>query len=116
MVAQCSQTLFRLWVVDTGCPYDLTSKVSFPGASPILATEQVCLHTANGSTKVEHAMETAIRELQRKVTPYLLDNTPDVLSFGYRTVRLGYSFVWMAGERPALRLPDGAGMRVGRHP
>ena len=96
-------------MVDTGCPYDLTSKVSFPGACPIVAKEQVHLHTANGNTKIEHVMETAIRELQRKVTPYLLDNTPDVLSIGDRAMRLGSSFIWMAGRRPVLRLPDGAG-------
>ncbi len=76
---------------------------------PQTALEPVHLHTANGNTAVSQTIDTAIRELQMRITPYFLDSTPDVLSIGFRTVKMGYSFLWMAGKRPVLRLPNNGG-------
>ena len=39
-------------------------------------------------------------------TPYILDETPAVLSVGVRCMEQGYSFVWPADSKPYFIRPD----------
>eukprot|EP00972_Heterocapsa_arctica_P016745 2470955-Heterocapsa_arctica.AAC.1 len=55
-----------------------------------------------------HAAPMYISELHEKITPFVLKNTPAVLSIGERTMTKGYSFTWPAGENPYFTTPDGS--------
>ena len=44
--------------------------------------------------------------LQETIRPYVLAETPAVLSIGRRCVEQGYSFIWRANQLPVLVLPD----------
>ena len=64
--------------------------------------------TANGVVKSDHEVPLYIAELDEKCYPYILKNTPDVLTMGRRCMCDGYSFVWKAHpNRPYFRRPDG---------
>ena len=49
-----------------------------------------------------------VPELNQTVTATVLEDTPDVLSLGYRCAALGYEFHWPAwAKNPKLTHPDG---------
>eukprot|EP00972_Heterocapsa_arctica_P081941 12076717-Heterocapsa_arctica.AAC.1 len=48
-----------------------------------------------------------IVELSEKINPYVLKETPAVLSVGARTMNKGYTFVWPAFCNPYFITPDG---------
>ena len=53
-------------------------------------------------------MQQQIGELGEVAEPYILDNTPDVLSIGRRCVEDGYSFNWKPYSlHPTITTPDG---------
>ena len=90
------------WLMDTGCPYDLTTRGSIPAEwhSEIYLSDPVVSATANGEIqsvdRVEYptAAFTNTDGKARKwkhgprevgsAQPYVLDSTPDVRSIGYR--------------------------------
>eukprot|EP00972_Heterocapsa_arctica_P086874 12807260-Heterocapsa_arctica.AAC.1 len=48
-----------------------------------------------------------ITELSEHINPYVLKETPAVLSNGDRTMNKGYSFVWPAFKNPCFISPTG---------
>ena len=48
-----------------------------------------------------------IKEFDQEIEPYILENTPDVISVGMRCMRYGFTFVWPSGSPPYFILPDG---------
>eukprot|EP00972_Heterocapsa_arctica_P081899 12071006-Heterocapsa_arctica.AAC.1 len=43
-----------------------------------------------------------ISELHEKITPFVLKDTPAVLSIGEWTMTKGYSFIWPVGKNPYM--------------
>ena len=87
----------RKWLMDTGCPYDLTSRKTFYSADlktnePAVVT--IFLNTANGLTSCDQVIPHQIGPLGVVATPYVMGDSPDVLTIGYRCVELGYDFHW----------------------
>ena len=41
------------------------------------------------------------------IEPYILTDTPSVISVGDRAMNKGYSFVWIAGRNPYWITPEG---------
>ena len=70
------------------------------------AEHPISLITANGSTEANEVADVKLPALPDPVQPYLLDQTPAVLSVGTRCVDQGYSFVWPADGKPMLVRPD----------
>ena len=46
-------------------------------------------------------------ELNETIEPYILEQTPSVISVGDRTMNRGYSYVWKAGQNPYSITPHG---------
>ena len=67
----------------------------------------ITLHTANGATRTEDAANIYVKELDENITPHILDNTPPVLTVGYRCLEMGYTCVWPAGETHTFIRPGG---------
>ena len=98
------------WLVDSGSEQDLISEpmLSQVGAYNRRSTDHpISFITANGSTESNAVAEIDLNTLPGSITPYILEQTPSVLSVGTRCMDQGYSFVWPAGSSPFLVRPDG---------
>ena len=60
----------------------------------------ICLATAKGSTRADEVADLTVDALHKDFTPYILDETPAVLSVGVRCMEQGYSFVWPEDSKP----------------
>ena len=103
----------RMWLCDTGCPCDLTSKkaLDHEGRKMIQQADvpQV-FNTANGQIRADTTVTMQIPHLMETIEPYLLPNTPDVISIGRRCVREGYGFYWPPfSEEPYFEIPEDLG-------
>ena len=49
----------------------------------------------NGTTSTSDSIKDYVNELKETVQPFVLDETPTVLSIGRRCMKMGYSFHWM---------------------
>jgi hypothetical protein len=63
--------------------------------------------TAGGQIQSYCTVPTYSHEMGSHIAPYLLPQTPPVLSIGKRCMEEGYAFHWEAGEAPYLVTPDG---------
>ena len=98
-----------VWLVDTGSGQDLISEGMLKSAKAKnrrLSDTPICLATANGSTRADEVADVTVDALHQDFTPYILDETPPVLSVGVRCMEQGYSFVWPADSRPYFIRPD----------
>ena len=97
------------WLVDSGSESDLVSKgmLRDVNAKNCRAAEHpISLITANGSTEANEIADVKLSALPETVQPYVLDQTPAVLSVGTRCADQGYSFAWPANGNPILVRPD----------
>ena len=53
-----------------------------------------------------------MQELDENITPYVLENTPPVLTVGYRCMEMGYTFMWPTAQEPYFIRPDGVVIRL----
>ena len=99
------------WIVDTGCGNDLVCRKDLRGHEHMFrhATHPQMLLTANGPTLADREIPLTIAKLaNEEISPYILDQTPNVLSMGRRCVLDNYSFWWPGGSlSPAFTRPDG---------
>ena len=72
-----------LWLVDTGSGHDLITPEVADGYREI-PVERVAFHTANGRIRTQRALAIHSNILQGEVQPYVLPNTPWVISVGKR--------------------------------
>ena len=98
-----------LWLVDTGCCHDLVSasnaKLS-KGRNKLLDSP-VTFQTANGDAPSSHSSQIWIDELNEMIEPYILQDTPSVISVGDGVMNKGCSFLWIAGRSAYWITPDG---------
>ena len=97
------------WIMDTGCGSDLISKakVEDHNLRRSKAKNPIQFQTANGNTKGLDIVTMNIVEFDESVEPYVLPDTPSVLSIGRRCMQEGYHFVWLSGKHPYLITPSG---------
>ena len=105
--AKCG--LVKMWLVDTGCGYDLVSKreVALMKRFEEKAGRTITFHTANGPTVTEDVANVYVKELDENITPCIFNNVPPFLTVGYRCMELGYTFTWPTGQNPYFIRPDG---------
>ena len=97
------------WIFDTGSGVDLVAKhdVSHAGKHIETAERASVFTTANGSTKATNVCRASMPALSEEIVPYVLDDTPPVLSVGLRCKHYGYEFHWFQHRSPFLVTPDG---------
>jgi hypothetical protein len=91
----------RRWLCDTGCPFDLIGQPSIPlnsRSNAIKAKQAVTMETANGTISCDRVLQMQIIPFNENIEPYILEDSPDVLSIGRRCVDEGFSFHWEAGS------------------
>ena len=75
-----------MWLIDTGSGYDLFSKRGVALMTRFInkTKHTITVPTANGPTVTENVANIHVKEVDEDITPYLLNNTPPVLTVGYR--------------------------------
>ena len=100
----------NMWIMDTGCGFDLISKAGLSTAAKKKikhARQAIRLQAAGGSVKADMILPLHSPALKRDVEPLVLSQTPSVLSLGRRCMDEGFSFWWESGKFPIITLPDG---------
>ncbi|MFM7990454.1 MAG: hypothetical protein ACKPKO_65165, partial [Candidatus Fonsibacter sp.] len=99
----------REWLIDTGCGHDLLYKHEVAPYKDFFqkAKSPVVFHTANGSTTANNVARIHVTDLNENITPYVMANSPPVLTVGHRCMNKGYSLIWPSGKDPYFVRPDG---------
>ena len=98
-------------IVDTGCGKDMVSRHSFtPEFIEDHAYDRsrpLMMQTANGTVELGQELNYKIKKLQQTTSAVIGEDTPDLLSVGYRCMEQGFGFHWDPFSSPYLVLPDG---------
>jgi hypothetical protein len=108
--AQCGSSLEGSKLADTGCPADLIglNDMTVGDVERIeAAAEPICFSTANGPVWAGSTLPLQGVSLLEEINPYVMEQTPAVLSIGRRCMLHGYSFHWPASKSPYFVKPDG---------
>ena len=91
-------TLDIEWIADTG-----SARPTGVGASE----RPINILTANGPSSAEDQCIIEVPSITSQAEPYVLPETPSVLSVGQRCMEEGYDFVWRAFKRPYFQKQSG---------
>ena len=96
------------WILDTGSGCDLTGAKDVAHARRcfVAAPQPVEFATAGGATTATHLCVASMPPLSEQIAPYVLKDTPCVLSVGLRCRKYGYSFHWPTRQKPYMVTPD----------
>eukprot|EP00972_Heterocapsa_arctica_P017156 2535998-Heterocapsa_arctica.AAC.1 len=74
--------MVELWLIDTGCAHDLVSLADITRSGDELCplADHVNFQNANGGTVSTHTAHMQISELSKRINPYVLKESPAVLS------------------------------------
>eukprot|EP00972_Heterocapsa_arctica_P028326 4165793-Heterocapsa_arctica.AAC.1 len=77
-----NKQMVELWLIDTGCAHDLVSIADIARSGETLCSlkDHVNFETANGGTVSTHTAPMQISELSERIHPYVLKESPAVLS------------------------------------
>ncbi len=103
-----------MWLMDAGCGHDLINDQMAEGylVQTLKKQSRLMFSTANGRIESRNVVPPWCKELDQMVNPYLLRDTPPVLSIGKRCMEQGFTFHWEAGRKPIMTNPCSRG-RVG---
>ena len=74
------------------------SKAASLGVDIVQDKDEIVFQTANGTTSTSDSIKYYVNELKETVQPFVLHETPTVLSTGRRCMKMGYSFHWFVGS------------------
>ena len=92
------------FIMDTGCGYDLIShrKARELDLDVHEGNDRMVFLTANGITETREVAKCSVDSFQEEAKPFILEQTPAVLSVGMRCMKLGYTFVWPPNDQPFM--------------
>ena len=101
----------ELWIADTGCGYDLIGMQDIADEDRhrlLQAAESLVLHSAGGDAPCSEVLPFNLECLRgNPAEPYVMQNSPPVLSIGRRCRVEGFEFYWPKYRNPILTFPDG---------
>ena len=100
------------WIADTGSAQDLVCSKMIPEDVVYHSHEPLELITANGSQSADQQASVHIDCIDKEVHPYVLPDTPAVISVGMRCIQDGWDFVWKSFSRPYFRKKDGTKIKL----
>ena len=89
------------WLVDTGCGVDLVGKSGIRmRVDKFLhpCQDHISFQTANGRTMAYHKMKGHIPEFDMRVDPYVVEDSPALMSVGVRCMKLGMDLDLKVGQ------------------
>ena len=100
------------WIADTGSAQDLVCSKMIPEDVVYHSPEPLELITANGSQSADQQASVHIDCIDKEVHPYVLPDTPAVISVGMRCIQDGWDFVWKSFSRPYFKKKDGTKIKL----
>ena len=100
------------WIADTGSAQDLVCSKMIPEEVVYHSHEPLELITANGSQSADQQASVHIDCIDKEVHPYVLPDTPAVISVGMRCIQDGWDFVWKSFSRPYFKKKDGTKIKL----
>ena len=100
------------WIADTGSAQDLVCSKMIPDDVVYHSPEPLELITANGSQSADQQASVHIDCIDKEVHPYVLPDTPAVISVGMRCIQDGWDFVWKSFSRPYFKKKDGTKIKL----
>ena len=96
------------WMIDSGCGYDIISQQEAQQYLPDAAIRgsPITFKTANGNISTRSQIAVQVDEFQQRAEPFVLPDSPPLLSLGRRCKRDGFTFVWQAYQKPYFIRPD----------
>ena len=103
------------FIMDTGCGYDLISrrKARELDLDVLEGDDRMVFLTENGITETREVAKYSVDSFQEEAKPFVLEQTPAVLSVGMRRMKLGYTFVWPPNDQPFMI--NQSGKRINLH-
>ena len=105
--AKSAPTIDMEWIADTGSAQDLVSRSEIQDISDFESSKPVNMMTANGPNYADRQSRIYIPSIGSTTEPYVLSDSPSVLSVGQKCMDEGFDFVWRANCRPYFRDPEG---------
>ena len=97
-----------VFLMDTGSGHDIVPRELADGFPDYVhKARHMNFVTANGGIDSQDTLLMKVEALGITATPYVLPETPALLSVGVRCRRKGFSFIWLAGMRPCMATPKG---------
>ena len=95
-----------VFLMDTGGGHDIGSRELADGFPDYVhKAKHMNFVTANGRTDSHDTLLMKVETLGITATPYVLPDSPALLSVGVRCRRKGFSFIWLAGMCPCMVTP-----------
>ena len=97
-----------MWLQDTGSGHDLIDRHQcdeYTLSQAQLLDQPLRLNTANGVTTIDESVPIQINPTTENAEALLLDNTPAVMSIGYRCVEKGFGLHLVALQHRAVLRP-----------
>ena len=96
------------FIMDTGCGFDLISRsrVKRLGLECKNINNPVTFYTANGITETGTKAQCKDEVFSGTCDPYVLEETPSVISVGNKCETEGYAFIWPPHGKPFMINPE----------
>ena len=65
-------------------------------------------YTANGEVKADKVCPMKLRLIGQVIAPYVVKDSPALMSVGARVMGLGWHFIWLGHKLPCFITPSGA--------
>ena len=95
------------WIGDTGSAQDLIAERDLQHLKAYESEQPINIMTANGPSSADKQCDVDVPSIAISAKPYVLPDTPSVLSIGQRCMEQGFDFIWRACTRPYLKTPEG---------
>ncbi|CAE7497332.1 NaCP60E, partial [Symbiodinium natans] len=102
-----SKMLNLEWIGDTGSAQDLIAERDLQHLKAYESEQPINIMTANGPSSADKQCDVDVPSIAISAKPYVLPDTPSVLSIGQRCMEQGFDFIWRACTRPYLKTPEG---------
>ncbi len=96
------------WILDTGCGQDLVGiSAALAFRSYLKRVTPYPFATANGTSSADKVLPITVAAFDHATAePYVMQDSPAVLSVGMRVMHQGYCFIWLTGMYPCMILPN----------
>ena len=97
------------WIADTGSAQRLVNDSELPDDYGYYSDNPIRMITDNGESSSSKHGRAYVPMLGKTIDPYLVKNSPPVISVGVRCVDDRYDFIWKGskGETPYMIKPNG---------
>ena len=96
------------WIMDTGSGVDICRANQVPkGAKTVKPKDKIIFNTANGPIDAGPMLPGILGPFDEAVAPFILPDTPALLTVGKRCFCKGYGFYWFPYKKPFMISPKG---------